>query len=85
MFVQRERVATRTTRPRVDDNSFDSSQCRGSQPSSSTSRSRLAHASTSRTPEFPNDEVARCLRLFIVTNIFIIIVTLVINIISKSF
>lgn len=47
-FVQCERVATRITRLRVDDNLCDSLQHRGSQPSGSTFPSRMSHASTSR-------------------------------------
>lgn len=55
--VQCEGVTSRTTRPRVDDNLFDSSQRRGSQPSISASRSCLSHAYTLWGHESPNDAI----------------------------
>lgn len=58
--VQRERVTTRTARPRVYDNSFDgsqppSSQCWGSQPSGYSSHCLLSQVSTSRGHDFVDD------------------------------
>lgn len=58
MSVRRERVATKTTRSRVVDNSFYDLQHRGSQPSSSTSRSRLSQACTSLGHKSSNDAPA---------------------------
>lgn len=55
-FVRHERAATRITRPQIDDNSFDGSQCRGLQPSDSTSRSCMSHACSLRGHEFQDDE-----------------------------
>ena len=54
--VRRERVVSRTRRPRVDDNIFDDLNHRRSQPYGSTYHSRLSQASTSRSHESLDDE-----------------------------
>lgn len=53
--VRCERVSMRTTRPQVNDNLFDGSQRRVSQPSGSASRSHLSLPSTSRGHESLDD------------------------------
>lgn len=55
--VRRERVAPRTIRSQVNDNSFDGSQSSSSQRLGSSSRNLLSQASTSRGHESLNDAI----------------------------
>lgn len=56
VYIRRERALAKTTGSRFDDNLFDVSQCRGSQPPGSTSHSRLSQAFTLRDHESPVDD-----------------------------